>query len=427
MDLRRIVRGRQTRNREFAAREPLICGAKSGDYRGWNRHTLPFSRVLWVAPGPNPDLAAFDGRLPADCNAMRHLEARAVKFGDLGGDVRHIVELGGSEKAGLGVHQRYSDDSEGHRQLIRFHLKRFLEKTPHAPIEILEEAAVENDANRVAVTPFDRELPAQNEISHARNRFSTGGYARRHKKPACAQDVKSSGTDEKALKSGYAAEKPQQAPPASSTPARKSGCAAPGWRLTLADVGAGPVQFEMPGRRSADPHSLITPASWEPSPAAVVVVVGINARSTKATAEMGEVMEAVEVGDVMEAAQTTDSMEATTDVADTAETAVEVADAVEAMEGVTAAMSAALTPARRRDGRRESCRDDCGCESSRKRRFSKHGFLSSAGRPPLVMLPLSADATLNVASRTREPTTIWAHCRHLAGALSVWCKQSSGE
>jgi hypothetical protein len=128
---------------------------------------------------------------------------------------------------------------------------------------------------------------------------------------------------------------------------------------------------------------------------------------------MGEVMEAVEVGDVMEAAQTTDSVEASAEVADTVETAVGVADAVEAaMEGVTAAMSAgmtaAVTPARRRDGRRESCRDDCGCESSRKRRFSKHGFISSAGRPPSAMLPRSADATLNVASRMREPVAISA-------------------
>jgi hypothetical protein len=124
---------------------------------------------------------------------------------------------------------------------------------------------------------------------------------------------------------------------------------------------------------------------------------------------MGEVMDAVEVGDVMEAAQTTDSVEATAEVADTVETAVGVADAVEAaMEGVTAAMSAAVTPARRRDGRRESCRDDCGCESSRKRRFSKHGFISSAGRPPSAMLPRSADATLNVASRMREPVAISA-------------------
>jgi hypothetical protein len=120
---------------------------------------------------------------------------------------------------------------------------------------------------------------------------------------------------------------------------------------------------------------------------------------------MGEVMDAVEVGDVMEAAQTTDSVEATAEVADTVETAVGVADAVEAaMEGVTAA----VTPARRRDGRRESCHDDCGCESSRKRRFSKHGFISSAGRPPSAMLPPSADATLNVASRMREPVAISA-------------------
>src|SRR5262249_58914517 len=100
---------------------------------------------------------------------MRHLEARAVKLDDLGGDVRHIVELGRSEKAGLGVDQRYSDDSKGHRQLVRFHIKRFLEKTPHAPIEILEEAAVEHDASRVAVTPFDPELPAAHESSHYPN------------------------------------------------------------------------------------------------------------------------------------------------------------------------------------------------------------------------------------------------------------------
>jgi len=109
------------------------------------------------------------------------------------------------------------------------------------------------------------------------------------------------------------------------------------------------------------------------------------------------------MGDVMEAVQATDSVEATAEVAGTMEAA---------MEGVTAAMSAgmtaAVTPARRRDGRREGCRDDCGCESSRKRRFSKHGFISSAGRPPSAMLPPSADATLNVASRMREPVAISA-------------------
>src|SRR5262249_56233792 len=116
-------------------------------------------------------------------------------------------------------------------------------------------------------------------------------------------------------------------------------------------------------------------------------------------------------GSGREAAQPPEGGEARGEGGDTVETAVGVADAVEAaMEGVTAAMSAgmtaAVTPARRRDGRRENCRDDCGCESSRKRRFSKHGFISSAGRPPSAMLPPSAHAPLHVASRMREPVAI---------------------
>src|SRR5438094_10609329 len=106
---------------------------------------------------------------------MRHLEARTLKVGDVGGDVRHIVEAGGPEKAGLGVDQRYSYDAEDPRQLVRLHRKRFLKKTPHAPIEIFEEAAVEHDASRVAVTPFDRELPAKNEIGHAQVGLQEGG------------------------------------------------------------------------------------------------------------------------------------------------------------------------------------------------------------------------------------------------------------
>src|SRR5438132_11793062 len=109
---------------------------------------------------------------------MRHLEARTLKLGDFGGDVRHIVELGGPEKAGLGVDQRYSYDPEDPRQLIRLHRKRFLKKTPHAPIEIFEEAAVEHDASRVAVTPIDRELPAEDEMGHAGGASGRGRKAR---------------------------------------------------------------------------------------------------------------------------------------------------------------------------------------------------------------------------------------------------------
>jgi len=74
---------------------------------------------------------------------------------------------------------------------------------------------------------------------------------------------------------------------------------------------------------------------------------------------------------------------------------------------MTATVSTAVTAARRRDGRRESCRDDCGYESNRKRRFSKqHGSISSADRPPAAMQPPSAELTLNAASRMRESGAI---------------------
>src|SRR5262252_6659100 len=158
---------RQTRNREFAAREPLSCGPKPRDHRGWDWHALQFDRVVRVAPGPYPRFAAFDGKLTADRDAMRHVQARAPEFADLGGDVRDIVELSGLEKAGLGVHQRNAHDAEGRAQLVRRYAQCRFEQQPDAPIEKLEEMAVEHDAGRVAMTPFDRESPAAHEIGHA--------------------------------------------------------------------------------------------------------------------------------------------------------------------------------------------------------------------------------------------------------------------
>src|SRR5262249_55621858 len=86
---------RQTRNREFAAREPLSCGPNPADARGRVWHPLQFDRIAGIARGPSPRLAAFDGKLTADRDAMRHVEARAPEFADLGGDVRDVVELGG--------------------------------------------------------------------------------------------------------------------------------------------------------------------------------------------------------------------------------------------------------------------------------------------------------------------------------------------
>ena len=49
--------------------------------------------------------------------------------------------------------------------------KRGFEQRPGAGIEIFEETRVKDDACRVAMTPFDRELPAIDEIGHAQGGF----------------------------------------------------------------------------------------------------------------------------------------------------------------------------------------------------------------------------------------------------------------
>src|SRR6476620_10685863 len=189
--MRPVAPVRQTRNREFAAREPLSRGTKSRDDRGRNRHAFHLDRIIRIAPGPHPRLAAFDRKRAADRDVMHHLEARAPELADLGGDVRHVVELGGPVKASLGADQRNSDNPEGRCQLVRLHVERRLEQLPRAPIEILEEAAVEHDARRVAMTPFHRELPPVDKIGHALVRFPYWGLTVGGTKPARAGDVKS--------------------------------------------------------------------------------------------------------------------------------------------------------------------------------------------------------------------------------------------
>src|SRR5262249_34088081 len=104
----------------------------------------------------------------------------------------------------------------------------------------------------------------------------------------------------------------------------------------------------MPGRRSADPHSLVAPASWEPSPAARVSENGKHPRPTNAAGEVGNGRKPV---------QAPDSGEAPAEGAGIRKAAMEgVPAAVPAgmpaamTAAVSAGMTAAVTPARRRDG-----------------------------------------------------------------------------
>ena len=64
----------------------------------------------------------------------------------------------GERKLARGVDQRNADDAEGGPKSGGLTPSAGLEQRPGAPVEELEEAAVEDDAGRVAVAPFNREL-----------------------------------------------------------------------------------------------------------------------------------------------------------------------------------------------------------------------------------------------------------------------------
>src|SRR5215471_21276563 len=125
---------------------------------------------------------------------MPHLEARAAELDHFGGDVGHVVELGRLDEARLGVDQRNADNAVGGPELARPHPQRFLEQQPRAPVEELEEAAVEHDAGRIAMTPFDGELPVVDEIAHARFRLWYGAGTETRLCLACQSDPRPAST-----------------------------------------------------------------------------------------------------------------------------------------------------------------------------------------------------------------------------------------
>src|SRR5215510_13194324 len=142
-------------------------------------------------------------------------------------------------------------------------------------------------------------------------------------KPACAQDVKSPkhacgtyGTD------ANARQKQSREGPAAQPRHR-------GWHYQILKSA---FELGRPGR-SADPDSHIAPTAQEPPPAAIIVVVGVSAEATKAAAEI--------------AADVADAVKAAMDVADTVDAAME-----HVSTAVTAVMSASMSTARGRDGRR---------------------------------------------------------------------------
>src|ERR1700722_16285704 len=97
---------------------------------------------------------------------MLDVETRTAELAHPGRQLDDVAEPRRSQKARAGIDQRDPHDAVGRAELVRLHAERRLEKGPGAPIEEFEEPAVEDDAGRVAMTPFDHELPSVDETGH---------------------------------------------------------------------------------------------------------------------------------------------------------------------------------------------------------------------------------------------------------------------
>src|SRR5271155_2719070 len=99
---------------------------------------------------------------------MLDVETRAAERNDLRRQLHRIAEARRRDEARAGVDQRQAEDAERRGKLGRLHAEGFFKKRPGAPIEEFEKVAVEDDAGRVALAPFDGEMPPADEIGHAR-------------------------------------------------------------------------------------------------------------------------------------------------------------------------------------------------------------------------------------------------------------------
>src|ERR1700727_1355905 len=102
---------------------------------------------------------------------MLDVETRTAELSHPGGELDNIAEPRRRQKARAGIDQRYAHDAESRAELVRLHAERRLEQGPGAPIEKFEEPAVEDDAGRVAMAPFDHELPSVDETGHCFGRW----------------------------------------------------------------------------------------------------------------------------------------------------------------------------------------------------------------------------------------------------------------
>src|SRR5580700_6792833 len=136
-----------------------------GDLGGY-RLRFDFRRIGGVARRPDAGLLALDRERTVHQQLMLDVETRTAELAHSGCQLDDVAEPRRREKARAGIDQGDAHDAEGRAELVRLHAECRLEEGPRAPIEELEEPAVEDDAGRVAMAPFDHELPSVDETGH---------------------------------------------------------------------------------------------------------------------------------------------------------------------------------------------------------------------------------------------------------------------
>src|ERR1700722_15293330 len=133
---------------------------------GRYRLRFDFRRIDRVSRGPDARLLALDRERAVHQKLMLDVETRTAELAHPGRQLDDVAEPRRSQKARAGVDQGYAHDAVGRAELVRLYAERSLKEGPRAPIEEFEEPAVEDDAGRVAMTPFDHELPSVDETGH---------------------------------------------------------------------------------------------------------------------------------------------------------------------------------------------------------------------------------------------------------------------
>lgn len=133
---------------------------------GGYRLRFDFGRIDRVARRPDARFLALDRERTMHQELMLDIKTRTTELAHPGRELDDVAESRRSEKARAGIDQRYAHDAEGRAELVRLHAERRLEQGPRAPVEEFEETAVEDDAGRVAMAPFDHELPSVDETGH---------------------------------------------------------------------------------------------------------------------------------------------------------------------------------------------------------------------------------------------------------------------